>query len=200
MLLSLRKATWSAPPMTGREGVGVSVGGRVAVGVPESAASVWLGEGRGEGVVEAGATAAGEGEAVAAGKSLSRNRRNPPPARTIMTIRNNSASQASGASRFFLAKTVLASGAACAVAACEAACIVLGGRGFPARIGVSPRRKACMVSSISPAVEKRSLRSLAMAVATIVSIQAGRSGFTFRMCGTGSVTCLMASPMGVSAW
>src|SRR5215207_2380293 len=52
---------------------------------------------------------------------------------------------------------------------------------------------------ISTAVEKRSFLFFAMAFWMIVSIPSGSFGLVWRMCGTGSVMCLMATAMGVSA-
>src|SRR5574341_2377631 len=63
----------------------------------------------------------------------------------------------------------------------------------------SPRRTACKAFIMSTAVAKRSFLSFAMAFWMIASIPAGSFGLVSRICGTGSVMCLMATPMGVCA-
>ncbi len=198
MSLFATKAILSAPPPTGMEGVGVSVavsvgGTTVSVLVDSIATGTTVVSLTEDSVsVARGAEVAVLIDAcVADGVLVPLNRKNPPAraaTTTTGTMTNNTLNALLGGSAFASALTVGADGG-----------VLLARTGAACNLVVMLRATSRKAFVISTALEKRSFLFFAIAFWMIISMPSGSFGFVCRIWGTGSVMCLMATAIGVSA-
>src|SRR6266498_1731906 len=181
-------AILSAPPKASNDGTTVTVGveGReVSVIVGSiSTTGIFVGLLTGADVsVGKGADVEVLTDASVAGEFLPLLKKKNPPARTAIAITGMTTNNA--LNPFFC-------GMGCTLA-------FMVGVAFTCNFVGSPRAASRRALVISTAVEKRWVLSFAIAFWIMASTDSGSWGLVCRMCGTGSVICLIATAMGVSA-